>query len=67
MKTFKMKIIAISSQSLWDKVGYEYMSVLVIGKALVSIWRIFTALFKIQSCLSVLLTQFGRFQSFRLS
>ena len=49
MKTFKMKIIAISSQSLWDKVGYEYMSVLVIGKALVSIWRIFTALFKIQS------------------
>ena len=43
MKTFKMKIIAISSQSLWDKVGYEYMSVLVIGKALVSIWRTFTA------------------------
>jgi len=67
MKTFKMKIIAISSQSLWDKVGYEYMSVLVIGKALVSIWRIFTALFKIQGFLSVLLTQFGRFQSFRLS
>ena len=43
------------------------MSVLVIGKAPVSIWRIFTALFKIQGFLSLLLIRFGRFQSFRLS
>ena len=43
------------------------MSVLIIGKAPVSTWRNFTALFKVQGFLELLLTWFGRFQSFRLS